>query len=266
MLVQGFLFGIVYYSQLYYLPLYFQNTHQFSPLTSAALLLPMFGSQAIASVSAGYYMYRKKHYNEVVWFGFFFWTLGVGLTCMFDVDTPIYAIVLIMLIEGVGIGFIFQPTIVALQAHCDIKDRAVIISNRNFIRALGGAVGLAISATILQNTLQKYIPPKFASLAESAYHTPDLTELGVSPAEMHDILHAYARASKAVFIMNVPFIGLCLLGCLLIEDKGLSRPNEVKPSTGAANLSHEGLAQRRGSTATGSGVSRADPEKPREQV
>ena len=36
-LVQNFLFGIVYYSHLYYLPIYYQNVRQYSPLLSAAL-------------------------------------------------------------------------------------------------------------------------------------------------------------------------------------------------------------------------------------
>ncbi|KAF2623481.1 MFS general substrate transporter [Macroventuria anomochaeta] len=241
MLIQNLLFGIVYYSQLYYLPLFFQNAHQLTPMMSATLLLPMTCAQMVASILSGQYISRRERYGEVIWTGFFFWTLGVGLTCMFDVDTPIYAMVIILMVEGIGIGCIFQPTLVALQAHCTKAQRAVVISNRNFIRSLGGAIGLAISATILQNTLQKAMPPEFVSLSQSAYHTPDLKALGASPAQMQDISHAYAQASRSVFIMNAPFIGLCLLGCLLIKDHGLQRPEEVKPANETAQSSDVGL-------------------------
>ena len=50
------------------------------------------------------------------------------------------------------------------------------------------------------------MPPGFAWLAQSAYYTPDPTTLGASPAEAHGDLHAYARASKTVFVISVPLI------------------------------------------------------------
>jgi MFS family permease len=228
MLLQNLFFGIVYYSQLYYLPLFFQNARRMSPLLSAALVLPLTCAQMIASIISGQYISRTERYGEVIWSGFFLWTLGVGLTCIFNLDTPIIAIVIILVIQGVGVGFIFQPTLVALQAHCTKAQRAIVISNRNFLRSLGGAVGLAISAATLQTSLKKAMPAKFASLTSSSYNVPNFDTLGASPDQILEILQAYAHASRTVFIMNVPFMALCLLGCLLIKDHGLQRPDEVK--------------------------------------
>ncbi|KAH0345063.1 MFS general substrate transporter, partial [Aureobasidium melanogenum] len=227
LLVQNFLFGIVYYSQLYYLPLFFQNARQMSPITSAALVLPITAAQMTLSILSGQYISRRERYGEVIWTGFFLWTLGVGLTCIFDLSTPIAAIVVILLIQGAGVGFIFQPTLVALQAHCSKEQRAVVISNRNFLRSLGGAVGLAISAAALQNSLKKAMPPESSSFL-SSYDTPDFEALGASPEQIQDVLQAYATASRTVFIMNAPFMGLCLVGCILIKDRGLQRPNEAR--------------------------------------
>lgn len=228
MLLQNLFFGIVYYSQLYYLPLFFQNARRMSPLLSAALVLPVTCAQMIASILSGQYISRRERYGEVIWSGFFLWTLGVGLTCIFNLNTPISAIVIILLIQGVGVGFIFQPTLVALQAHCTKAQRAVVISNRNFLRSLGGAVGLAISAATLQNSLKRAMPAEFSSLALSSYNIPDFDALGASPEKINEILQAYADASRTVFIMNVPFMALCLFGCLLIKDHGLQRPGEVQ--------------------------------------
>ncbi|THW52052.1 MFS general substrate transporter [Aureobasidium pullulans] len=227
LLVQNFLFGIVYYSQLYYLPLFFQNARRMSPITSAALVLPITAAQMTLSIVSGQYISRRERYGEVIWLGFFLWTLGVGLTCIFDQNTPIAAIVVILLVQGAGVGLIFQPTLVALQAHCSKAQRAIVISNRNFLRSLGGAVGLAISAAALQNSLKKAMPQEFAS-ALSSYDTPDFAALGASPEQIQEVLDAYAKASRTVFIMNVPFMGLCLLGCLLIKDRGLQRPDELR--------------------------------------
>ena len=225
MLAQNFLFGVVAFSQTFYLPLFFQNARRLSPLTAATLMLPLTGAQMLSSLAAGQYISRRERYGEVIWLGFSLWTLGVGLTCMFDLDIPLYAIEIILLIQGIGIGSVFQPVMVALQAHCSKAHRAVIISNRNFIRSLGGAVGLAISAAALQNSLTRAMPHEFKSLQLSSYDTPDFTTL--SEAQIRQIVQAYATASRTVFIMNLPFMVLCLLGCFLIRDRGLKRPDEV---------------------------------------
>lgn len=225
MLLQNFLFGVVAYSQTYYLPLFFQNARRLSPLISASIMLPLTASQMISSILSGRYISRFERYGEVIWLGFFLWTLGVGLTCMFNRDTPIWAIVVILFVQGLGVGAVFQPVLVALQAHCTKAQRAVVISNRNFIRSLGGAVGLAISAAALQNSLHRAMPKEFHFLALSSYDTPDFASL--DPKQIAQILQAYATASRTVFIMNVPFMGLCLLGCFFIKDRGLQRPDEV---------------------------------------
>jgi MFS family permease len=242
MLFQNLFFGIVYYSQLYYLPLFFQNARQMSPVLSAALVLPITSAQMISSVTSGRYISWKERYGEVIWVGFFMWTLGVGLTCIFDLKTPIAAMVVTLIIQGVGVGAIFQPTLVALQAHCTKAQRAVVISNRNFLRSLGGAIGLAMSAAILQNSLKKAMPAEFAHLATSTYDTPDFGALGASDDQIHAILQAYAQASRAVFIMNVPFMALCLLGCFLIKDHGLQRPDEAENTQ--SRSPEEGLGLR----------------------
>lgn len=263
MLAQNFLFGVVYYSQLYYLPLFFQNARSMSPVLSAALVLPIPCAQMTASILSGQYISRRERYGEVIWSGFFLWTLGVGLTCMFNLDTSIAAMVIILMLQGTGVGFVFQPTLVALQAHSTKAQRAVVISNRNFLRSLGGAVGLAISAAVLQNSLKKALPADFASLALSSYSTPDFQALGASAGQMHEILQAYAHASRTVFIMNVPFIGLCLLGCLLIKDRGLQRPDEGRK----ARRSRDGCKERgpvesqeeKGFVAEGGGVGGGKP-------
>lgn len=225
MLFQNFLFGIVAYSQTYYLPLFFQNARRLSPITSATLMLPISCSQMLSSILAGQYISRRERYGEVIWLGLFLWTLGVGLTCMFSLDTPLYAIVIILFVQGTGIGAVFQPVLIALQAHCTKAQRAIVISNRNFIRSLGGAIGLAISAAALQSSLHKAMPLEFHKLALSAYDTPDFEML--DHRQIRQILQAYATASRTIFIMNVPFMVLCLLGCVFIKDRGLERPGEA---------------------------------------
>jgi MFS family permease len=210
----------VYQSYLYYLPIYFQNVRNYTVVASAALSAPVVVFQMIGSILSGQYISRRKRYGEVLWLGFGLWTLGSGLTCIFSRTTHPAVIAVILSVVGFGVGNVFQPTLVALQAHATKAQRAVVISNRNFFRCAGGACGLAISAAILQAVLRTSLPPKYAWLASSTYSIPK--NLG---ADETAVVDAYMAASRAVFILQSPLISLCLVGCLLVRDRGLERPS-----------------------------------------
>lgn len=141
---------------------------------------------------------------------------------------PLFAI-------GIGVGCIFQPILVALQAHSIKSRRAVIISNRNFFRCAGGACGLAVSAAVLQGTLRARLPTQYSYLADSTYTVPDL-----SGSDASSILDAYMAASRAVFILQIPLIGICLVGCLLIKDRGLEPPEEQGEKQNGGQIEQEG--------------------------
>ena len=143
---------------------------------------------------------------------------------LFDRETNPGVIAVIVGIMGVGIGFTFQPTLVAFQAHCTKAQRAVVISDRNYFRCLGGACGLAVSAAILQATLRSNLPDGYKQLAHSTYSLP--SKSSIPDTDWESILTAYAKASRGVFILQVPLIGVCFLACTLIRDRGLERPGE----------------------------------------
>lgn len=149
---------------------------------------------------------------------------GAGLTLLFGPHTHPAVIAVCVAITGTGIGFTFQPTLVALQAHCTKSQRAISISNRNFFRCMGGACGLAISAAILQATLRSNLPTEFAYLTESSYTLPSRSTL--TDSQWSEILFAYSKASHSVFILQVPLIGVCFLACCFVRDRGLERPKE----------------------------------------
>lgn len=224
-MVQNFFFGLVFYTYMYYLPLYYQNVRRLTPLHSALLTIPMTATQAVASTLSGQYISRRKRYGEVIWLGFILFTVGVSLTTLFDENIQTSYIVGILIVLGYGNGNVFQPTIVALQAHCYKSQRAVVISVRNFLRALGGSFGLVMAAAMLQATLKSALPEEYKYLAHSTYARPDYDT--IDPQDAALIMAAYAKASRSVFILLSPFAGLCLLTCLFVRDRGLTRPDEV---------------------------------------
>ncbi|KFY93128.1 hypothetical protein V500_03897 [Pseudogymnoascus sp. VKM F-4518 (FW-2643)] len=244
-LIQNFLFGIVYYSHMYYLPIYYQNARQYSPLTAAALTIPFVASQSIFSILSGQYVSRCKRYGEVIWLGYTLWFVASGLILLFNRTMPKWQIVVILVVEGAGVGNVFQPTLVAAQAHSRKHDRAVVISLRNFLRSLGGAIGLALSASIFSNSLTKQIsvsttiPKHFRdSILESTLSVPDMSSL--TEAQKEEVLDAYLVGSRSVFTMWVPLMGVCFLLCFLIKDRGLKRPEEKVESGESGGVTPRG--------------------------
>jgi hypothetical protein len=150
--------------------------------------------------------------------------------------------ILVLVCEGAGVGLVFQPTLVAAQAHSSKNDRAVVISVRNFARALGGAAGLALSPAIFSNIL-------YASTAELPTNLRQQVQkinLGIpnwseySSENTEKILEAYATASRMTFIAWTPIMAICLALCLLIKDKGLQRPEESASEPQAPQVEDRG--------------------------
>lgn len=146
---------------------------------------------------------------------------GSGVALLLDRDTKPTIIIIPLILNGIGVGCIFQPILVALQAHTPKLRRAVIISNRNLFRSAGGASGLAISAAVLQARLRATLPSSYSYLASSTYALPE------SAKNISGVLDAYMAGSHAVFILQVPLISLCLLGTALIRDRGLEPPEDT---------------------------------------
>lgn len=60
----------------------------------------------------------------------------------------------------------------------------------------------------------------------STFSIPDLS--GLSHIQTEKVMDAYMAASRAVFILEVPFTGACLLITVLIKDDGLARKEDIE--------------------------------------
>ena len=199
-----------------------------------------------------------KRYGEVITLGFVLLCLGVSLTTLFDETISVPKIIGILIVLGYGNGNVFQPTIIALQAHARKSQRAVVISIRNFLRALGGAILLAVSAAVLQNVLKANLPLEFKYLAGSTYVKPNYASF--DPQDAAAIKAAYAKASRAVFILLSPLSGICLITCAFVKDIGLIRPEE-KEAMERQKREEEEEAKRNEETKGENQMSRYDTEQ-----
>ncbi|KDN62544.1 putative major facilitator superfamily transporter [Colletotrichum sublineola] len=223
---QTFLMGQAYFGNLFYLPIYFQSVLKFSPLAAGAMILPVIITTSVLSILSGQYMLRLGRYMPCILVGFFLWTLGNGLTILFDRDTGLGELIGILIVVGAGIGLTLQPTLVGMYANSRSEDRAVTTGLRNFIRTIGGAFGLVVSGVILSNTLRRELRGRdFVSdgvIAELTSSTYTLEKKGgFSDEERAVILEAYMRGLHYIFIYYVVCTGLSLALTLGVGNTGL---------------------------------------------
>jgi len=234
--LQSFLTGLAYFGNFFYLPIYFQSILQYSPLVSGALILPVVITTSIGSILSGQYMARVGSYMHCILAGFILWTLGSGLTLLFGRNTGLGPLIVILIVEGAGIGLTLQPTLVGMYANSRSEDRAVTTGLRNFIRTIGGAFGLVISGVTLSNTLSTGLgSEEFASnslIAELTSSTYALDALDLSEAQQNRVLDVYMLGLHYIFIFYTVCAGLSLMLTFWVGNTSLKAPKAIEDGTG----------------------------------
>jgi len=226
---QNFLFGYVWQADLYFIPIYYQEVRGYLPIQSAYLVLPLLLFQSLAGVLSGPIMSALARFRPVLYIGFVLWVLGAGLKIMFTRYTSPGVYVAALLIEGAGVGFVFQPSLVALQALSRPEDRAVVTSTRNMLRAVGSAVGVAVSTAIQYGVMSGSLPSNLPSDIRAQVLDGDWTLGGAGSSEWTDgILDAKMKGLHVVFITFLPLMAVCLIGLLLVKDKVLTGDPKAK--------------------------------------
>lgn len=116
---------------------------------------------------------------------------------------------------------------IALLANTQKADRAVATGLRNFIRTIGGAVGLSIGSAILNNVLLANIPASVT--AQDALQFTGVTHL--TPEQKDAIVDAYEKGIRTIMFLGAPMVGLMLLDSLVLTEVRL---DSLVPASGEA--------------------------------
>lgn len=138
--------------QVYYIPTFYQLVYGYSAVKSGALLLPITLTQTLFSTLSGLVIHKTGRYRECLLVGWAVWAIGLGLYSTLD-SPSLGKEIGFGLLTGFGLGNTLQPSLIAIQAGVERKHMAVVTSTRNFVRNLGGTLGLALSGTIINNVV-----------------------------------------------------------------------------------------------------------------
>jgi hypothetical protein len=139
------------------------------------------------------------------------WSLIYGITC----------------VCGVGVGCLYGSALIGLQASAEAVDVAVITGLCNFARILGGALGVAISSTILNSSLAaslpNYMPLQYAEriIDSSLYIRNGL------PLQYKDTaILCYVAGLKLLWNVITGIAGVGVISCIFIKHKSLCKDKD----------------------------------------
>ncbi|KAI9372743.1 major facilitator superfamily domain-containing protein [Aspergillus egyptiacus] len=235
--------------QVYYIPTFYQLVFNYSSVKSGAMLLPITLMQTVSSTVSGLVVHWVGRYRECILFGWMIWAVGLGLLSTLDESSGLGKQVGYGILTGVGVGNTLQPSLIAIQAGVNRTDMAVVTSFRNFIRNLGGTLGLAIAQTIINNLLTTTLTTTssitFSPSERQSFLQSPQSYLSSLPPDQADrvralLIPAYKRGFRIIFVVGAALAAAAFfLALVLMPQVGLSRADDDK-------LKEEGRRRVRG--------------------
>ncbi|KAL1656122.1 hypothetical protein SLS61_001194 [Didymella pomorum] len=218
--------------QIYYIPSFYQLVYGYSAVKSGALLLPITLTQTLFSTLSGLVVHRTGRYRECLLIGWAVWAIGLGLISTLS-SPSLGQQIGYGLLAGFGLGNTLQPSLIAVQAGVERKHMAVVTSFRNFIRNLGGTLGLAISGTIINSAVRSSLAPYGLSRSQVQLllDSPDRFEEANGGQEMDALVSelsmAYQKGFRVVFIVGAVLNAVAFVAAwVLMPQVELARPDD----------------------------------------
>jgi EmrB/QacA subfamily drug resistance transporter len=153
--VVGLIIGFALLGSVTYLPLYLQNVKGLSPTASGLRMVPLMAGTLATSILAGQIVSRTGRYKIFPIIGTTMVTLALFLISRMTMETSTFTASLYMLLLGLGLGFVMQVLIIAVQNAVDYHDLGVGTSNAILFRSIGGSLGTALLGAVLATAQQK---------------------------------------------------------------------------------------------------------------
>ena len=151
--VVGLIVGFALLGSVTYLPVFLQIVKGLSPTESGLRMVPLMGGTLLTSILSGQLASRTGKYKRFPIIGTAIVTVALLLISRMTADTSALVASFYMLLLGLGLGFVMQVLIIAVQNAVDYGDLGVATSNAILFRFVGGSLGTALLGAVLANQL-----------------------------------------------------------------------------------------------------------------
>ncbi|KAB8298299.1 hypothetical protein EYC80_002028 [Monilinia laxa] len=139
-----FLHGMILWTIVYYVPLYFMSVQSYTSVMAGIAALPETLTIAPFAIVFGIIATKTGSYRWGLWIGWAITAFGCGMLYLLDVGTSVFCWIFLMLGSGIGMGLLYPALSLAIQASAPVEDAATAARLFTFFRALDQTVGVAI--------------------------------------------------------------------------------------------------------------------------
>ncbi len=232
----AFIVGIVMFGSIVFLPLFLQVVLGASATNSGLLLLPLVGGLLVASIASGRLITRWGRYKVFPIIGTALLSIGMWLLSTMGVDTSFPLACVYMVVVGLGIGFVMQVVVLAIQNSVPSPHLGTATSAAQFFRSIGGTVGVTIFGAVMAARLTDNLAAAGAGdlqIPSDALSATPETLSQLPPQVLIVLQGALADAVTSVFLIAVPATILAFVLAWVLKEVPL------RTSTGMV----EGLAE-----------------------
>jgi len=148
------------------LPQYLQIVHGSSPTIAGLQMIPLVAGIMTGAMGSGIAISKTGKYKVFPLVGTVFIVIAlVSMSLVLEADTSVWTLVPFMVLMGLGLGFNFQPVVLAVQNAVSPREMGVATSSVTFFRQMGGTIGVAAFLSILFPRLPEEIGSRIASAA-----------------------------------------------------------------------------------------------------
>jgi EmrB/QacA subfamily drug resistance transporter len=196
--VSVFLVGAALFGSLLLLPLYFQIARDVSPLQAGLLIAPQGLGAALGMNGAGRLTDRMGG-GPVAVAGLFALMLGTVAFTQVHAGTPYWVLELSLFVRGIGLAFTMMPAMAAAYSTLERWQVPRATPMLNVMQRVGGSLGTAVLAVVLQHQLAQAEDRSAGPLASAFAHTywwaMAITAVALVPALV--LAHAQRAARRS---------------------------------------------------------------------
>jgi len=152
-IVASVIVGMGLFGGMMMLPLYLQIVHGATPTESGLLMLPMVVGLMSAAMISGKITSRTGRPRIFPIIGSLVMAVGMVLLTQISADTPLWIVMVFMLVVGYGVGNCMQPLILTVQSAVPPREIGVATASATFFRQIGGTIGVAVFLSVLFSTV-----------------------------------------------------------------------------------------------------------------
>ncbi|KAI9682042.1 MAG: hypothetical protein M1817_000096 [Caeruleum heppii] len=216
---------------IFYVPLFFQAVDGLSATQAGIRLLPAIVAGVSGSLFAGAYMQRTGRYYWLTVGAYTALTLGIIPILLFTgiVENSTWGISVGLAVCGFSNGIGVTTSLIALISNASYADQAVATACSYLFRSLGSAVGVSLTASVVQQFLRAHLRDALGGngaeadeIVQKVRRSLDYIQT-LEPGVRELVRDCYESATRAGLVLNLGLVSGAMFSAWWIRERQLSR-------------------------------------------